>query len=266
MNRKDALAGAGNDGLIPLAEAARRAGCHISTLRARIRAGELEWGRGPHGAYFVSAWEIRDLSLRSRGRPRRQIRRTKQEELASWDVLFEGLRRPLFTRELEHAKRVISDPDLFPALFHLLSVHRLRALGLTFGQIAEEVGISTRQARRLAARDAVWALHFGMFTRLGWAERRRALREAREVGARLRARLVAEGVRSHVPRLYSRLHPFSVMGPILVQPDPTRLTLARLRDAGLSEHEVDAVMLIGVTAEELNELLLRGIPSRPRSI
>ena len=245
-------------GLIPLAEAAGIAGCHISTLRAMIRRGELESMRGPHGAYHVSVWEVRALPLRPRGRPKREVSRTAAQELASWQGLFKTFPLSIYQRELEHAKRVATDPSLFPALYHLLSVHRLLGLGLTFRQIAHEVRISIRQARRLGARDLLWAIDRSMFTRLGGAERRRALRDAQIVNSALRHRLIAEGVRSHVPRFYSRSTPWPVKGPILVQPQPTRNNLARLRDAGLTEAEVEAVMLVGLTLDELNELMLRG--------
>ena len=104
-----------------------------------------------------------------------------------------------------------------------------------------------------------------MFTRLGWAERRRALRDARVVDAALPARLIAEGIQSHIPRRYSRLNPWQVKGPILVQPKPTSINLARLRDAGLSEPEVEDVMLVGRTLDELNVLYLRGIDAHDKA-
>ncbi len=39
--------------LIKLDAAASKLGCHVETLRIRIRSGQLKAHRGPHGAYFL---------------------------------------------------------------------------------------------------------------------------------------------------------------------------------------------------------------------
>jgi hypothetical protein len=40
--------------LVKLSQAALELGYHVETLRLRVRHGELEAVRGPHGTYYVS--------------------------------------------------------------------------------------------------------------------------------------------------------------------------------------------------------------------
>ena len=49
-----------------LTDVADRLGCHVETLRIRIRSGRLKAVRGPHGAYYISAQSRGGLLVRKR--------------------------------------------------------------------------------------------------------------------------------------------------------------------------------------------------------
>jgi hypothetical protein len=92
----------------------------------------------------------------------------------------------------------------------------------------------------------------------------RAWIEARRLVGLIRARLEREGIRSHVAKRYSR-GGWMAKYPFRVWPDDTQVARAWLRDAGLSEAEIRAVVRGGLSAEELNELFLRGIQAASTS-
>src|ERR1700737_4115330 len=78
--------------LLKLDDVAQRLGCHIETLRLRIRRGRLKAIRGPHGAYFISARSLRVLHVRTR--PPRQRRTPTAEDLnVAWRAMERRLRR-----------------------------------------------------------------------------------------------------------------------------------------------------------------------------
>src|ERR1700730_3734846 len=78
--------------LVKLDDVAKRLGCHIETLRLRVRSGRLKAIRGPHGAYFISARSLRHLRVRTR--PVRQRRTPTAEDLnAAWRAMERRLRR-----------------------------------------------------------------------------------------------------------------------------------------------------------------------------
>jgi transposase-like protein len=179
--------------LIKLADAARELGCNVATLRVRVRQGTLPSVRGAHGVYLVSRADLRRQPRVRQGRPRHPRPRLSADELdATWDVL-DGL---LDTREgrphVAHAKALRDDPDADPFLHHIVSVHRLKAAGLSYEQVADEIGISARQARRLGRRDLRWSIHLARARHAKKAN----LEVAKQVAVELRMRLEAEGVRS----------------------------------------------------------------------
>jgi hypothetical protein len=61
-------------------------------------------------------------------------------------------------RELAHVDEVRADPNRNRRLYRLVSVQRLRRLGLTFSQIARELGVTSRHARRLSDASLFLAL------------------------------------------------------------------------------------------------------------
>jgi hypothetical protein len=83
------------------------------------------------------------------------------------------------------------------------------------------------------------------------------------VAVELRARLESEGVRSALRPSKYRKGEFTLLSEV-VRPEATTVIIARLTDAGLTRREIDAVMRVGVSSDELNELMLRGLDA-PRS-
>jgi AraC-like DNA-binding protein len=145
--------------LVKLDKAARRLGCHVETLRLHIRTGRMEAVRGPHGAYFVDAEDLASYPKPRRGWPAPQ--KFSDEELErSWS-LVEGVlpkARVWRDRELALIDELHADAERNRRLYRLASVHRLRRLGLTFGQIADELAITSRHARRLISASLFLAL------------------------------------------------------------------------------------------------------------
>ena len=142
-----------------LEDAARRLGCHVETLRVHIRDGRLEAMRGPHGAYYLAAHEVATYPAPRRGWPAPREFTVGQLE-HSWD-LVEGIlpaARAWRDRELDLVEQLRANPTGNVRLFRLVSVQRLRRLGLTFDQIAAELGISARHARRLSRASVFLAL------------------------------------------------------------------------------------------------------------
>jgi hypothetical protein len=146
-------------GLLKLDEAARRLGCHVETLRVHIRDGRLTAVRGPHGAYCLDARDIASYPRPQRGWPK--PREFSERQLGQSWTLIEGTLPKAMAwrdRELDLVDELRGHPKRNLRLFRLLSVHRLRRLGLTFSQIAAELGITSRHARRLNAASVFLAL------------------------------------------------------------------------------------------------------------
>jgi excisionase family DNA binding protein len=145
--------------LMRLDEAARRLGCHVETLRIRVRDGRLAAVRGRHGAYLVSGTDLRDLQPPRWGRTPDRV--LSAVELAQAWVSLEsvvGRSGQWRRRELALAETICEQPTQNLATFRLISVHRLRKGGVGFDQIAAVLGISARHARRLHRRRVFMAL------------------------------------------------------------------------------------------------------------
>jgi len=145
--------------VVRLDEAARRLGCHVETLRIRVRDGRLPAVRGPHGAYYVAERDLVELPEPRRGwPPRRTFTRTQIE--SSWE-LVDAILSPAkewSRRELALVRELRANPAANIRLYRLISVHRLRRLGLAFEDVGVELGISARHARRLFGRRVFIAL------------------------------------------------------------------------------------------------------------
>jgi len=259
------------DKRIKLTDAARRMGCHVETLRIRIREGRLKATRGPHGAYYVSA---DDLAALPRPGQKPVARQPTQEELkASWDKIERYLKRnrAALARELRQFRQVRQDPSQNRRLYRLISVNRLVDLGLNFEQIAVRVGISARHARRLAERRPLDALRRDVET---IRSRRRTVVEARRMVDELRAQLERQGFRYHRLPLKAmgrgRFWRFRPINPDEPQPahkvkDLTQDEARALRRAGLTDDQIEAVSLVGMGTDEVHELMMQGIkPAKPR--
>jgi len=57
----------GSRDLVRLDAAAREIGCHVETLRLRVRDGRLRATTGPHGTYFVALGDVLALDPPHRG-------------------------------------------------------------------------------------------------------------------------------------------------------------------------------------------------------
>jgi hypothetical protein len=251
------------DGLVKLTDAAFELGCHVETLRDRVRKGVLSAVRGPHGAYYLSAEELLRLPTPKRGRPPAARSLTAEADERSRATLRAILIAKLFRHDVRLAEQMLEDATIYPPAHRLLSVHRLRSTGLATSEIARRLGISERHARRLAGRDPAKFFEAKLAMRYRASLEHRAVIEERGLVAQLRTRLEAEGVRSHIARYYSR-GGWKATYPFRVTPDDTPHTRAWLAEAGLSPRQVQAVIRAGVSAEELNELLLRGIEAASR--
>jgi AraC-like DNA-binding protein len=242
--------------LLKLDDVAKRLGCHIETLRLRIRSGRLKAIRGPHGAYFISARSLRVLRVRTR--PPRQRRTPKAEDLnVAWRAMERRLRRmPAALDEVVpflEALKINRDVEL--GAYRLVCAHGLHELGFSTEEIAARLGISPRHARRLIGKDPGVAI--------AKAAHRWAPVEARRIVSALRAQLQAEGIRFHkwVMRGRRRIgpptHPDRPRPAFKIKrllPDERR----GLQRAGLSPEQIWAINIVGLGSDELNELLVRG--------
>ena len=144
---------------VRLDTAARELGCHVETLRLRVRDGRLRAIRGPHGTYFVARDDLLTLDPPRRGQAPTQ-RFTRAQIDSSWAPVTEVVLRSGQWREQELAlaEEICRHPEISPTIHRLISVHRLRKGGVPFDQIAQEIGISARHARRLYHRRVYMAL------------------------------------------------------------------------------------------------------------
>lgn len=145
--------------LLKLDEAALRLGCHVETLRVHIRDGRLTAIRGPHGAYYLDARHVATYPRPQRGWPK-PMEFSERQLGQSWSLIEATLPKAMAwrDRELDLVDELRRHPKRNRRLYRLLSVHRLRRLGLTFSQIAAELGITSRHARRLIAASVFLAL------------------------------------------------------------------------------------------------------------
>ena len=243
--------------LLKLDDVAKRLGCHIETLRLRIRSGRLKAVRGPHGAYFISTRSLRVLRVRTR--PVRQRRTPTAEDLdVAWRAMERRLRRatPAAHEELVPFLAALKiNRTISLAAYRLVCALGLHELGFSADDIATRFGVSARHARRLIGKDPGVAV--------AKAAHRWAPVEARRIVTALRSQLQAEGIRFHKWVMRGRRR----IGPP-THPDRPRPAFkvkrllrdetAGLRRAGLSPEQIWAINIVGLGSDELNELLLRG--------
>jgi AraC-like DNA-binding protein len=139
--------------------------------------------------------------------------------------------------------------------YRLVCACGLHELGFQVDDIAAELGVSPRHARRLIRKD--------LGASISKAANRWAPLEARRIVRALRAQLQAEGIRFHKWVMRGRRR----AGPP-THPDRPRPAFkvkrllqderAGLRRAGLSSEQVWAISIVGLGSDELNEFLLRG--------
>jgi AraC-like DNA-binding protein len=241
---------------LKLDQVAEQLGCHVETLRLRIRSGRLKAVRGPHGAYFISARSLRVLRVRTR--PPRQRRTPTAEDMnVAWRAMERHLRRlPAAHEELEPFLEALKiNHAINVGAYRLVCAGGLHELGFNADEIAARLNVSARHARRLIGKDPGVAV--------AKAAHRWAPVEARRIVTALRTQLQAEGIRFHQWVMRGRRR----IGPP-THPDRPRPAFkvkrllqdesAGLRRAGLSPEQVWAISIVGLGSDELNELLLRG--------
>src|ERR1700686_913428 len=239
-----------------LDDVAKRLGCHIETLRLRIRSGRLKAVRGPHGAYFISSRSLRVLRVRTR--PVRQRRTPTAEDLdVAWRAMERrGRRAPAARDELVPFLEALKiNRTINLGAYRLVYARGLYELDFKADHIAAQLGASVRHARRLIVKDLGVAV--------AKAAHRWAPVEARRIVTALRTQLQAEGIRFHKWVMRGRRR----IGPP-THPDRPRPAFkvkrllrdetAGLRRAGLSPEQIWAINIVGLGSDELNELLLRG--------
>lgn len=248
-------------GQISLEQAAAILGCHVETLRLRVRRGHLGAIRGPHGRYYVIRTDLERLWPPIRFRKRtfdlEQLRNESQQFLAEL-VANRAVIRP---HQLPLIDRVLADPNHDVHLHRLLAVHSLLISGLSTCEIADQVGISTRQVRRLK-RFNLYAGAQAALERAARAERGKAGRAAVSIVREVQRRLADAGFQP------ARRHPKSeVSGARGGQParvvlvrNLDRATKSHLRANGLTAEQLEAISLVGLGLDELNELILKGLP------
>jgi len=256
---------------IKLSDAAHRLECHVETLRLRIRSGQLKATRGPHGAYYVSRKDLASLPRPGQRPPRAPAPQpTRGEVEASWDQMEQYLEKPRLglSRELKLFRQIRTEPASNRKLYRVIAVNRLGRAGMSLPAIAGELGISTRQVRRLAERRPLDAFRRDLET---IRSRRQALLEARRLVDKLRAGLEAEGFRYHrLPLPFTGRRRFwrgRWINPDEPQPahKVKRLTSDErraLQRSSLTDDEIDSVSLVGMGADEVHELMLRGLGHR----
>lgn len=270
---------------IKLDRAAQRLGCHVETLRLRIRNGELRAARGPHGAYFIpfaSFLQLRarksppppapretDLELawrKARLRARTQLgdeqdeprysSRSRRPSSARAVRKYIARRQPPPARELQTLVNFLDalkeNPKLHLGAYRLVLSQGLSAMEFRPKQIAALLDISERHARRLGRVQDIGGLVYRAARR--WGER-----EARQLVAEIRRQLAAEGLLYHRSsgKGGTPVHPARPRPAFIV----TRLTrdeFMGLRHAGLSDEQIWAIAVVGIGSDELNQLLLGG--------
>jgi AraC-like DNA-binding protein len=245
--------------LLKLDDVAERLGCHIETLRLRIRSGRLKAVRGPHGAYFISGRAMAGLRLR---KPPERIRRrpTTVDRETAWEITVKRMRRQAraFDELLPFLRALKARHSLNPRAYRLLCAHGLRELDFDAVIIARELGISVRHARRVIRQDLAEAV-----TR---AAHRWAQIEAQRLVGEIRAGLKAEGFRFHQWVMRGRRAAGPPTHPERPRPAFKVKTLTgdektSLRKAGLADEQIWAIGIAGLGADELNRLLLGGFQS-----
>ena len=278
-------------------DAAHNLGCHVETLRLRIRSGRLRARRGPHGAYYISSRSLAALRVRKpypKAPPSaadlelawRTARRQLMVELSGKrlqdgpllerlearlnaggldDAAYSRLLRLLRLAESEGYENISpflqalkKSPETAIRSYRVLVARGLAELGFDANQVAAELRISDRHARRLMAKQGLAFAEPVLRAANLWA-----LREAKRLVMELRSQLRDDGFRFHQwamrgARAYGppirRDRPRPAFKIKKLMPEE-RIGLKR---AGLTPEQIWAITVVGVGSDEVNELLLRG--------
>jgi hypothetical protein len=265
-------------GLVKLSEAARTLGVHVETLRLRVRHGELTAIRGAHGAYYLTRATMSAIKP-----PRRSARRAFAPESleSSWYLLGKLAEKEGANASQLRAIGVIRrNPALARPLHRLLTVKRLRLCGLTSAEIADLTGLSKRHVRRLTRRSLTDSLEAkpddpdvyheeerdgdDLESLLHARAQRRNKRSSRRIVADIQRRLREAGFQYH----HRRKRDLDVFIPKIPPPafkvkELVPEVIRHLEGAGLSARQIKAIEVAGIGQDELNELILNGLPPAP---
>ena len=216
---------------------------------------------GVFATYLIDEVDLAVLAVTVGLRVRKTRESPSADELSSSWEDFDGY----LGRYRTHRARIVSliaelraNPASNRKLYRLVSVHRLRRLGLNFEQIGPEIGISARQARRLARRDPRRALLHELFGRTT-----RNRQKARALVGQLRSRLEATGFQGAVPLRQRIRHPLrkdQPLPPAFIVRKLRDYEIRALQDAGLTDDEIRAISIVGMGADEIHELMVRSGP------
>ena len=241
---------------IKLSEAARSLGCHLETLRLRVRSGEIVARRGAHGAFFISQAQLAKIRppLRSGGR-------TFDPDELDWTWrLVEDVSPDFDVDEIARLIEMVRrDQSANREFYNLLSVARLRRAGLTTAEVASQVGISSRHVRLLAAVDLDEEVE-RLANRQQAREKAAAMRKAMAIVIELENRVHAAGLKEHAMRA-RRNEPLRSTGrprPALRVRQLDRAMRVNLRGSGVTREQLEAIAIAGISIDVLNELLLNG--------
>jgi AraC-like DNA-binding protein len=266
-------------GLVKLSEAALALGFHVETLRLRVRQGELTAIRGAHGAYYLTRATMAAIKP-----PRRSARRAFAPESLepSWYLLAKlAEKEGASASQLRVIGVVKRNPALARPLHHLLTVKRLRLAGLTSAEIADLTGLSKRHVRRLTRRSLTDSLEAkpddpdvfheeerdgdDLESLLHARAERRAKRLARQIVKDIQRRVREAGFQyHHRPKQPRDVFIPKIPAPAFKVKARAREVIRHLKDAGLSDRQIKAINVAGIGQDELNELILNGLPPDPK--
>ena len=243
---------------ITLAEAAERLGCHVETIRRRLRKGLIKARRGPHGRYYIDPNDLPRL-----GNVRRTVQRTFADGTleAAWEHLESLVNEPgAFTpwqRRAFTTSRTDASADVH--LFHLLGVHAYAMAGLGVEESAQQLSISARQVHRLRRTSLLNGLA-AAHQRAEAAERGKLRASARRVVRELQRQIQATGFRParRNPKSSSSGARDGVPARVVVVRKLPHDVVRRLCSLGITDEQLAAIGLVGIGPDELNELVLGG--------
>lgn len=235
-----------------LPDAAPTLGCHVESLRRRVRAGKLSARWGPHGLYLVRDSDLARVWIRpAAGRPARL------GDDVSWAALESLIYSYPRTREAAIAllRELRAKPQLRPRLQLILAVLRLRLTGLTYRSIASKLGISERHARRTATRDLEVILRKEL-VRNEAPRRRRVRAQAGAIVDCLEERLRVAGYHGITRAALINAWPKPIGKRIrhLAEED-----IERLISIGITEDQLEAISVASIPLDALNYLISEGL-------
>ncbi len=222
--------------------------------------------------------------------PKRSARRAIDVDSLEWSwYALEQVadRQGASYAQLHVIAEVRRTPALSKSLHRLFTVKRLRIAGLTSAEIADVTGLSQRQVRRLSGRRIKQSLEQVLRSRYRLDDgtydpdeevfesqledllqarlRRRNQSSVRPLVEEIQRRLEQQGFRyqHRIPQFGDIFVPRGQPARAIKVHSLPRDIVRHLLDGGLSDEQIAAIRLVGIGQDELNELILNGLPPRP---